>query len=58
MVKTKEGDMVETNPQLVVNPLPIVSFGSKCVHPDVIDKDESGLSPRKIVTCACFLHHI
>ena len=37
------------------NPLPIVIFGSKWIHPDVIDKDESGLSPRKIVTCACFL---
>ena len=39
-----------------LNPLPIVSFGTKWIHPDVIDKDKSGLSPRKIVTCACFLH--
>ena len=37
---------------------PIVSFGSKWMHPDVIDKRESGLSPRKMVTCACFLHYV
>ena len=41
-----------------INPLPIVSFGSKWIHPDVIDKCESGLSPRKIFTCECVLHYV